>query len=331
MDINSIFELSAAVLASVGGAGFIVVGFSSWLGKVWATRLMDSERHENQKILSEITEEIKRLNSVELEKLKSSLDISSHASKLDQEHEYDQKKKIKEVISKYKVRLIDSAESLNHRMWNFNSNYGEQWHFDTGKNVEDQYYLYSFVYRLLTFFSWCRLTEKDMIFLDSTVANKIDLDFVKFLKLLPQVMCDASLFDGLKYDHGHDTDHFFLNNFQSTLDQLYSEDGVISFDEFKNKITEGKLDVSNIVDFISGLSPEEDRLRWYRLQVMHYTLLMFINSFGYDFQHTGATRIKELKGKHKVNPCLKNLEKMISKIKLNQNNEVAAILDGLNA
>jgi hypothetical protein len=331
MDISTIFELSAAILASVGGAGIIVVGFSSWLGKVWATRLMDSERHEHQKKLAEITEEIKRTNSIEIEKLKSTLDISSHASKLDQEHEYNQKKKIKEVISKYKVRLIDSAESLNHRMWNFNANYGELWHLSNSDNIENQYYLYSFVYRILAFFSWCRLTEKEMLFLDSTVANNIDLDFVKFLKLLPQVMCDAALFDGLEYDHSHDTDHFFLNNFQSTLDQLHSEDGVMSFDEFKNKVAKDELDVSSIVDFISGLSPEEDRPRWYRLQVMHYTLQMFINSFGYDFQHTDITRIKEQKAKHKGNPSLKNLVNMISKIKLDQNNEVSAILGGLNA
>lgn len=69
MDLSEVFELSAAILASIGGAGVIVFGFSSWLGKVWATRLMDKERHENQKKLTKITEEIKYANSIELEKL----------------------------------------------------------------------------------------------------------------------------------------------------------------------------------------------------------------------------------------------------------------------
>lgn len=331
MDLSSIFELTAAILASFGGAGIIVLGFSSWLGKVWATHLMDSERHENQKKLTKITEEIKNENSIEMEKIKSTLEISSHASKLDKEHEHDQKKKIKEAISKHKVRLIDSAESLNHRMWNFNSNHGKKWHVENHGNIEDQYYLYSFAYRILAFFSWCRLTEKNMVFLDSTVANDKDLEFVKFLKLLPQLMCDASLFDGLGYNHSHDKDHFFLNNFQSTLDQLHSEGGVLSFDEFKKKLTSKDIDVSSVIGFISGLSPEEDRLRWLRLQVMHYVLLMFINVFGYDFQHTGISRIHELKEKHKDNPCLENLKKMIFKIKLNESSEVKAILKGLNA
>lgn len=326
MTLSDIFELSAAVLASVGGAGFIIFGLSSWLGKVWVNRLMDSERHENQKRLTEITEEIKRLNNFELEKLKSTLELSSHASKLDQEHEYDQKKKIKEVISKYKIRLIDSAESLNHRMWNFNANHSEKWHLNNNKSIEDQYYLYSFVYRILAFFSWCRLTEKDMVFLDSTIASNKDLDFVKFLKLLPQVMCDAALYDGLGYNHSHDTDHFFLNNFQSILDQVHSQDGVLSFDEFKYKVTENEIDVSGIINFMSGLSPEEDRPRWFRLQAMHYTLLMFINVFGYDFQYTDVSRINELKVKHKNNPSLENLKKMIFKIKLHENSEVNAIL-----
>ncbi len=38
-------SISALILGSLGGAGFIVIGLSSWLGRVWATRLMDNERH----------------------------------------------------------------------------------------------------------------------------------------------------------------------------------------------------------------------------------------------------------------------------------------------
>lgn len=330
MHLTDIFELTAAVLASIGGAGFVVVGFSSWLGKFWANHLMESERHENQRKLTAITEEIKQTNNIELEKLKSALDLSSHASKLDKEHEYNQKKKIKEVISKHKVRLIDSAESLNHRMWNFNSNHGNEWHMQTSEPIENQYYLYSFIYRVLAFFAWCRLTEKNMIYLDSTIANDKDLEFVKFLKLFPQVMCDAALFDGLVYDHSHDKDHFFLNNFQSTLDQLHVDDRVLSFDEFKDKLSNNNIDASSIANFISGLSPEEERLRWFRFQVMHYVLLMFINVYGYDFQHTSVTTIRELKENNKDNPCLENMKKMIIKFKLNENNEVDAILKILN-
>ena len=81
-----------------------------------------------------------------------------------------------------------------------------------------------------------------------------------------------------------------------------------------------------IIDFISGISPNEERLRWFRLQAMHYALLMFINTFGYDFQYTGSSRITELKKMHKDNPTIKNLEKILSKIKLQENKERRARL-----
>lgn len=331
MSSGEIFDVSAAVLTSIGGAGVIILGLSSWLGKVWAARLMDSERHQHQQKLTQITESIKNKNNVELEKLKARIESHSHVYKLDKTHEHEQRKKIKEVISKNKVSIIDSAETLNHRMWNFNENHEEQWHAQNDETIDKQYYLYSFVYRILVFFSWCNTLEKEMIYLDSTIANEKDLDFVKFLKLFPQIMCDVILFDGLEYNHSHDTDHFFKNNFQSSVDQVRTKDGVLSFDEFKKKIEEKAIDVNNVIEYISGISPNEERLRWFRLQAMHYSLLMFINTFGYDFQHTSASRIKELKRAHKDNPTLINLSKMIAKFKLQENEEVKLILGALNA
>jgi uncharacterized membrane protein len=44
MTLEDVLKISAAILASVGGAGIIVVGLSSFLGKVWANRIMESDR-----------------------------------------------------------------------------------------------------------------------------------------------------------------------------------------------------------------------------------------------------------------------------------------------
>ncbi|TKF87595.1 hypothetical protein FCV67_26055, partial [Vibrio sp. F13] len=46
MDWESIFKISTGFLASVGSAGVIIFGLSSWLGKVWAQRILDEERHK---------------------------------------------------------------------------------------------------------------------------------------------------------------------------------------------------------------------------------------------------------------------------------------------
>lgn len=43
-----IFELIGAVLFSLGGGGVIVFALSSWLGKVWANRILEKEKKEHQ-------------------------------------------------------------------------------------------------------------------------------------------------------------------------------------------------------------------------------------------------------------------------------------------
>ena len=41
---GDIWEIIAGIIASVGAAGAIILGLSSWLGKVWADRLAEKER-----------------------------------------------------------------------------------------------------------------------------------------------------------------------------------------------------------------------------------------------------------------------------------------------
>jgi hypothetical protein len=41
-----VLKVVVGVIASLGGGGAIVLGLSGWLGRVWAERLMERERHE---------------------------------------------------------------------------------------------------------------------------------------------------------------------------------------------------------------------------------------------------------------------------------------------
>lgn len=45
MELMDLLELSGVILVSLGG-GAIILGFSNWLGKVWANRLMTKEKAE---------------------------------------------------------------------------------------------------------------------------------------------------------------------------------------------------------------------------------------------------------------------------------------------
>jgi hypothetical protein len=69
------FELASVIIASVGGAGAIIFGLSDWLGKVWATRLMASEKQKYAKDFESFKTEITAKAQIELERIKADVEI----------------------------------------------------------------------------------------------------------------------------------------------------------------------------------------------------------------------------------------------------------------
>ena len=251
--------------------------------------------------------------------------------KLEAEHRYDQKKKIKEVIAKNKTSLLDAAESLNHRFWNFSINYEKGWHTTNDfSDLSGQYYLASFAYRILSFFAWVRRIETQMVFLDATVASSADINFIKFLRILNQVMCDTVLFKGLDYNDFYATDHFFKNDFNHICECFWKDESVLSYADFKNNSKGCLAQTKPMLAMLSGVGPREDRLRWDRLQALHYLLLMFLNAYGYDFQYTSSKKIKTLVSRSpRANKTVSNLRDMLEEISLARHKEVKKVLKAL--
>lgn len=44
MNYDEVFKIAAAILTSVGGAAVIIMALSSWLGKVWANRILEKDK-----------------------------------------------------------------------------------------------------------------------------------------------------------------------------------------------------------------------------------------------------------------------------------------------
>jgi hypothetical protein len=104
--------------------------------------------------------------------------------------------------------LLDSAESLNHRLWNFSVNCTKGWHnFKNNESIGDKYYLQTFCYRFLAFYAWCVKFERVDIF-RCNLSEKNDLYFVKYIKTMLNIFCDASMLSGTGYDNEHAVDHF---------------------------------------------------------------------------------------------------------------------------
>lgn len=253
---------------------------------------------------------------------KNYIDTKILRSKLDTEHKFDQRKKIKEVLAKYKVHLLTACEDFNHRMWNFANKHQEEWLHIEGDYLNKHYYFHSFVYRHLAIFAWTKKIQKEMIFLDTTIAGKEDLEFVKFLNVFPRMFCDLTFLEGLNADGNKNDDHFFRNEFDLLADSLITTTGVKSFSEYLDDIKTIAPKINRLLLFFDSLSPNEERKRWDRLHFFHLTVLMFLNSYGYDFQITNDEKLKTVLTKPKKSKHLDNYFNFLNEYHLTENKQI---------
>lgn len=73
MDLQDVFAVAAAVLASLGGASVLVLALSGWLGRLWAQRMLQGERAEHERVLERLRSELRGDVDQELERLRASL------------------------------------------------------------------------------------------------------------------------------------------------------------------------------------------------------------------------------------------------------------------
>lgn len=214
--------------------------------------------------------------------------------KLNVEHRYNEKKKIKEIISKNKMQILYAAEELNYRIWNLYHNYKKCWSRWDGR-IENQtadYYFYSFIYRLSVFYGWAHKIESEMTFIDIKYADKSDLEFIKYLRLFFKLPCNARLisqFDN-NYTDSVAVDHFFYNalkEFCYSLNKFNFQDESL----FKEFSSSHEIIFSR---FINEINPTEDRYRWDMLQLLHFVLMSFLNTYGYDYQRTSGSKINDI-------------------------------------
>lgn len=66
MAIKKILEAIGVVVVSLGGAGFLIIALSGWLGKVWADRVLQDVISKNERMLEELKKELDLLKQKEL-------------------------------------------------------------------------------------------------------------------------------------------------------------------------------------------------------------------------------------------------------------------------
>lgn len=83
-----ILQIAATIIVSIGAAGGIIAGMASWLGRVWANRLMEADRARHARELETLRATLKAENDKYIKQMQNELDIfrekylKSHHDKL---------------------------------------------------------------------------------------------------------------------------------------------------------------------------------------------------------------------------------------------------------
>ncbi len=258
------------------------------------------------------------------------LDRRYYDFKLKADFEADQRRKIKEVLGKYKVPLLKSIDDLNHRIRNLSRHHKKGMHnVDGDFENKERHYMHSFVYRFLAVFAWKRVIQDNLIYLDTTIAHTNELELIKFLNLAEGLMTDVKLFkdftlpNGDRYEAGFATDHFFRNQLETCYSTIIQEGLVISYSAFLENLEAHLNPAEPVYLFIDGMKPSENRLRWYRLHIFHIILMAILNSYGYDYQYIET---KDLNIGSPNYMLLKNLKILVEDHRLEQQKELGSLI-----
>lgn len=245
--------------------------------------------------------------------------------KLATEYEYEQRKKLRDLIGRYHGRLLQACNNLNYRCWNLYANADAGWLSGAGNYERPSYYLLSFVHRFLAVFSLIRQFETEAMYLDARIAEKKDFIFLNYLEAIRWVMTDVALFEGIGYDISQQRDHFFADNFREYCDSC-SVDGIfVTYEGLKGRLTNSRF-LDPVFQFFDSLGPQEDRLRWDRLVALHLLLMAFVNSFGYKPQYSSQARFDNAAAKFRRRRVLANLAEWLPRHGLGKDKESCRII-----
>lgn len=107
--MKSIFEIVAAVMLSVGGAGFIILMLANWLGRVWANRILEKDKAKYNRDI----EELKNKFTKEFECYRSQIELSRQALSRYSEHQFNLYNKLWVSLAELKIagdRLWDKVD-----------------------------------------------------------------------------------------------------------------------------------------------------------------------------------------------------------------------------
>jgi hypothetical protein len=105
MSWTAVFQLTTAIIASLGGGGAIVVALSSFLGKLWAKRALEEEKHRYAEMLQTAKSELDKAAS----RYQAQLDALGHIHTLRTDEEFMRLGKLWRHMAILQVAFRDAA------------------------------------------------------------------------------------------------------------------------------------------------------------------------------------------------------------------------------
>lgn len=235
-------------------------------------------------------------------------DRYSLSHRLKKEYSFEQKKKLKDEIAKTKISVLNAAEEFNYRMWNFNQNINKEYHQIKKENwfKTKQYYLNSFIYRFLLLVHFCIKIEEEAGSIDSTVADKEDLQYLKYIKSLKNIFCEINLLKELNYSLDDESKHFFRNELKTFSSRLIKEEKPMEFDEFCKVLENEYENFDKVIEYFSTIENRDTDEVLNTLRCVHMVIISFLNDFGHSYQHTDKQKKKVLANQYAQQILVKN-------------------------
>jgi hypothetical protein len=230
------------------------------------------------------------------------------------QHKHEERKKLRELESRYMGRMLEAALDWDRRMTQiYKGAYKDLDPPDEERTLTKYYYFHSVIFRFLQLTAIARRFEAEAFYIDpEIVATPRDFDLLRYAKAFLWVMIHAELSpdDGLP-----GKDHFRSDAFRPLLDLCYgtpeagegekarpllpetrSRDDELIFDlrrfwallALNDPMHKGYVD--ELLGFFDGVRPddhdgERQRRRWDRLVALHLLCLAFIDTRGYAWHH----------------------------------------------
>lgn len=244
---------------------------------------------------------------------------------LSAEYEYEQRKKLRNLIGNYHGRILQAANRLNQRFWNLYTYVGKGWLNVNGDYSNAGYYFNTTAHRFLHVCTLARRFEAEAIYIDARIAEENDFAFLNYLSAFMWCVATASLFKGLEYDIENPRDQIFADVLRAGCDSFWINDQFISLEMFEERLKNDRS-LDGILAMFDGIQPQEARFRWDKMVAFHLLLLAFINRFGHQSQYSTKEKFLEVAQQAQHLPILRNLVWSFDKLGLGKDPETSHIL-----